>query len=611
MGKTANISLTPSTRLGNGILTASAPFFSASMIGELFQLTHTQTTCDVSVAGPDQYSDSVRVAGKNEGTSRNVSYDINGTWASAVSVQISYDEEITWQTQTTYLTDPNPITFSPGTDNTIVFVRIGFQSYDYVSGTALIIMSSQSGGGSGVVRITGYTDSTHATYEVVSRLHFTGITENWQEGKYSDLRGWPSSVVLHEGRLWWGGADQLAGSGSDDYTNFNVDDEGDGAPIIRSIATGPVNKVQWMLGLSRLIVGTSGAESVPRSSSFDEPMTPTNFSIKDASTYGSADIQAVKLDRSGIFTQRSLKRAYVLGWSVDNQDYSSSELTRYNPTILNAGVVVMAVQRQPDNRIWFVLADGTAACLIYEPSEDVIAWVEFETDGIIEDIMVLPNLESDDVFMVVKRTINNVTKRYRERLSYDTNAVGGTDNYMSDSYVIKDIVASATITGLSHLEGKQVVVWASGAPILDANYDPTRFTVAAGQITLSAAMTGRAIVGLYYEGQWKSTKLAYAAQAGTAMSQKKIIQEVSPILYKTHNRALKFGSTFTNTMDFLPRKIKGVDVGENAMLSDHDYDGFALPGTWDNDARLCITMRAPMPATILGLGILMEAHERG
>ena len=270
----------------------------------------------------------------------------------------------------------------------------------------------------------------------------------------------------------------------------------------------------------------------------------------------------------------------------------------------------MAVQRQPDNRIWFVLSDGTAACLIYEPSEDVIAWVTFQTDGLIEDVIVLPNTSSDDVYMVVNRTIGGVTKRYREKLAYDSQAQGGTDNYMADSYVVKDIVATATVTGLAHLEGKSVVVWAAGSPVLDASYNPKTYVVAGGQIVLDAALTGRVIVGLYYEGQWKSTKLAYAAQTGTAMSQKKIIQEIAPIFYTTHNRAVKFGSNFTGNMDFLPRVIKGLDAGINAMLSDYDYDGFALPGTWDNDARLCLTMRAPMPATVIGIGILMEAHER-
>ena len=609
-GKTANVTLTPSARLGNGTLTASAPFFTPGHVGALFKITHTQSTADVSLSGNDQYTDPVRVSGLNEGFIRYVAWTISGTWSGTISAQVSYDEGETWSNHYTYTSNTSRDNIY-GSDNTVVLVRLGFQAGDYTSGVASIALSTRGGGGTGVVRITGYTSSTEVTYEVVERLHFTGATENWEEGKFSELRGWPDSVALFESRLWWGSRDQVAGSYVDDFTNYDVDEEGDSAPIIRSIATGPVNKVQWMLGLARLIIGTSGAESVARSSSFDEPMSPTNFSIKDASTYGSADLQAVKIDREGYFVQRSRKRAYVLSYSVEANDYVSQEISRFNPTILNAGVAICAVQRIPDTRIWNVMDDGSVVCLTYEKTEDVIAWTTFETDGLVEDVMVLPNTDGDDVYFIINRTIDGVTKRYRERLTYDTDAVGGVNNYMADSFKHQTVTASATVTGLDHLEGKDVVVWAAGEPLLDANQDPATFTVTSGAITLPEAVTGTVIVGLPYEGRWKSTKLAYAAQTGTAMSQRKTIGMVAPILYATHNKAALFGTSFTDYMDPISQSLEMQDLGA-AMLDtdrDYDYDAFALPGEWSPDARLCIKFRAPLPATVLGIGLSIEAHE--
>lgn len=607
-GKTANVSLTPSARLGNGTLTASAPFFDAEHVGALFQLTHTQSVANVSLAGQDVYSDSVRISGVTEGTARNVTYTVTGTWSGRVTVQVSYDEEETWQN---YASDTTNFTGTKniGADNTVVFVRLGFQAGDYTSGTATIALSTPGGGGTGIVRITGYTSSTSVSYEVVERLHYTGATEDWQESKFSDYQGWPDSVVLFEGRLWWGSDDQVAGSYSDDFTNFDVDEEGDSAPIIRSIATGPVNKVQWMLGLARLIIGTSGAESVARSSSFDEPMSPTNFSIKDASTYGSADLQAVKIDREGYFIQRSGKRAYILSYSVEANDYVSQELSRYNPTILDAGVVRVAIQRNPDTRIWNVMEDGSIVLVVYEKSEDVVAFLQITTDGDFEDVVVLPNADSDDVYAIVKRTINGSTKRYRERLAYDTQTLGNAETYLADSFIVKTLTASASVTGLSHLEGKTVVVWnlTAGTPYMNGD-DPRTFTVSGGSITLPAAITGDVVVGIPYTGRWKSTKLAYAAQTGTAMSQKKQSLQVAPILYSTHNRAVKFGPSF-DKLQVLPRVIKGKDVGASAMLADYDYDAFAIKGDWNNDSRMCMEFRSPLPGTCLGIGILMESHE--
>ncbi len=609
-GKTANVSLTPSARLGNGTLTASAPFFSPSHVGALFKLTHTQSVVNVSLAGNDVYTDTMRVSGINQGTTRNVTFAISGTWSGSYSEQVSYDDGESWTNYASAATNGGT-TRNYGADNVSILVRYGIQAGDYTSGTMVVTASTPGGGGTGIVRITGYTSSTSVTYEVVERLHYTGATEDWEEGKFSDYRGWPDSVALFEGRLWWGSNDQVAGSYSDDFTNFDVDEEGDAAPIIRSIATGPVNKVQWMLGLARLIIGTSGAESVARSSSFDEPMSPTNFSIKDASTYGSADIQAVKIDREGYFVQRSKKRAYVLAYSVEANDYVSQEISRYNPTVLNAGVKRVAVQRIPDTRIWNVMDDGSVVCLTYEKSEDVIAWSTFETDGEVEDIVVLPNTEGDDVYFIVNRTIDGSTKRYRERLTYDTDALGGVNNYVSDCFKEQTVTASATVTGLSHLEDKDVVVWAAGEPLLDDDLNPATFTVASGQITLPEAVTGNVIVGLPYEGRWKSTKLAYAAQTGTAMSQRKNITQVAPILYSTHNKAVLFGQNFTDNMDPVNQVFEMEDLGA-AMLDtdrDYDYDAFTLPGEWSPDARVCMKFRSPLPATVLGLGLSIESHE--
>jgi hypothetical protein len=610
-GKTANVTLTPSARLGNGTLTASAPFFTPEHVGALFRLTHTQSTVDVSLAGNDQYTDTLRISGVDQGNTRTCTISVSGTWSGTWSEQVSYDDGETWTNYVSYAVNSGAYNRSYGSDNVTVLARIGFQAGDYTSGVANISLSQLGGGGTGVVRITGYTSATSVTYEVVERLHHTGATENWEEGKFSELRGWPDSVALFESRLWWGSRDQVAGSYVDDFTNFDVEEEGDSAPIIRSIATGPVNKVQWMLGLARLIIGTSGAESVARSSSFDEPMSPTNFSIKDASTYGSADLQAVKIDREGYFIQRSRKRAYVLSYSVEANDYVSQEISRFNPTVLNAGVTACAVQRIPDTRIWNVMDDGSVVCLTYEKSEDVIAWTTFETDGLVEDVMVLPNTDGDDVYFIVNRTIDGVTKRYRERLTYDTDAMGGVNNYMADSFKAQTITASATVSGLDHLEDKDVVVWAAGEPLLDENNDPATFTVSGGSITLPEAVTGTVIVGLPYEGRWKSTKLAYAAQTGTAMSQRKTIGMVAPILYATHNKAALFGSSFTGNMDPINQVFEMEDLGADMldMDRDYDYDAFALPGEWSPDARLCMKFRAPLPATVLGVGLSIEAHE--
>jgi len=612
--KTANVTLDPSVTIGNGTMTASAAFFTPEMVGAIFELTHEETNVNVSLAGNDVYTDWIRVAGATTNAngdttqSRNVTVSRTGSWSGTLSLLTAADEEGPWVREDS-VTSNNSDTRKPGVNGSITYFRLGFLPGDYSSGTAVISMSYNGGGGTGIVRVTGYTSATQVSIEVLERLHSSAACNAWREGLWSDHRGWPSAVEIFESRLWFGSADKLAGSATDDFVTFYEADPVDDSPIVRSVAAGPVNRVQWLLGLARLIVGTSGAEGSARSSSFDEPMTPTNFSIKDASSIGSSDVQAAKVDRSGVFVNRAGKRAHVLSYSVEAQDYAASELTRYNPSILSSGVKVMAVQRQPDTRIWFVLNDGTAAVLTYEPAEDVLAWSTIETDGDIEDVCVLPNTEGDDVYLIVARTINGVPKRYREHLAYEQNAEGGALNRMADSFEVVTILDSATVTGLSHLEAEAVVVWQGEEPLLTEAGEPETFTVSGGQITLPAAYTGTVVVGLPYEGLFKSTKLAYASQTGTAVTQRKQIGRVAPLLYQTHNRAVLFGDNF-DRMDPLPRVYRGVDQGLNALLEDYDSDGFTLPGSWSTDSRLCMKFRAPLPATVLGVILEIDSHER-
>ncbi len=82
---------------------------------------------------------------------------------------------------------------------------------------------------------------------------------------------------------------------------------------------------------------------------------------------------------------------------------------------------------------------------------------------------------------------------------------------MADSYVTYTGAPTTSITGLSHLEGEEVVVWANGVDLgTDANYEQT-YTVASGAVTLPAEDTN-VTVGLPYYARFKSAKLALQTQ---------------------------------------------------------------------------------------------------
>lgn len=598
---TSTTTLTPSAQTGDITLTASANLFKSTNVGSLYRIASVGQKVTRSVTAEGQFSNSIRVVGVDN--SRVFTIDISGTWSATVTLQRSIGEEGNWTDVTTYTTNQSAVSFDDSLDNQIVYYRIGVDTGDYTSGTAVCSLTYSGGSITGVVRATGFTSATQMSAAVLRDLGQTTASAEWAESVWSDRRGWPSSVDLHEGRLWWAGKDKIIGSVSDAFESFDDETEGDAGPINRSIGQGPVDDIRWLAGRQRLLIGGEAAEHSARSSSFDEPLTPTNFSVKEASNQGSANVPAVKVDSRVVYVQKSSFKAYELAFNPDIYDYSSSDLAKIVPDIGNPGFIRIVVQRQPDTRIHFIRSDGTVAVLLFNPTEELLCWVEVEIggSGIVEDAVVLPGSEEDKVYYVVKRTVNSQTKRYLECWAMESECVGGSLNKQADSFKIISQASSATVTGLDHLEGKSVVVWSSGKCLDDASGNIAAFTVSSGSITCtdggsSHAVTS-AIVGLPYTAQYKSTKLAYAAQLGTALTMNKRVVDVGFVLVNTHHKGLEFGPDFT-TMDNLPQTIEAAPVTADTIHETLDLSKVSFPGGINNDIRLCLRASAPRPVTV-------------
>jgi hypothetical protein len=156
-------------------------------------------------------------------------------------------------------------------------------------------------------------------------------------------------------------------------------------------------------------------------------------------------------------------------------------------------------------------------------------------------------------------------------------------------------VLVSSVSGLDHLEGETVKVFADGAIQTDK-------TVSSGSITLDEAASV-VHAGLEYEKRFKSLKLAFAKESGTAVGSPKNIADIYLILLDTAE-----GSISSATQD--------ID-GENAFTEldlrpATQVDGDPVPfftgevqlgieAGYDVDLRLILKSTAPAPATVLGV----------
>lgn len=604
---TSEITITANALFGNITLTSNQNLFKASRVGAIFKLISVGQSVAQAISAQNVFSDYIVVEGI--GTTRAFTVIISGTWvASEITLQRSFDEGSSWNDVLSFYANNAGYPYNDGLDNQVVRYRIGIKTGNYTSGTADVSLSYSLGSITGYVRITAYSSATSVSAEVLKDLGSTNATTQWSEGVWSDAKGWPSAVALAEGRLFFAGKGKIWGSVSDAYKSFNDEVEGDSGTISRDLGAGAISNVNWLISLYRLFAGCDTAVKAIKTTSFEEPMTPSNFRVVEPSTQACYNIPPAKLDKKAIFAQGAGTRAFELTYDQSTIDYAADELTKACPEIGQPSIVRIAVQRQPDTIIHCIRSDGKVALLIYDVLENLKGWFLHETDGEVEDVIVFPGDLEDYVKYSVKRTINGQTVRYFEKIAFQADCQGATLNKQADSFIEYSGVATDTITGLSHLEGEEVIVWADGKDLSpDENGVQKTYTVSSGSITLDEEVSA-AIVGLPYSAEYKSSKLAYAA--GSPLGQKKKINAIGVIINNTHSHGLSYSGDGI-TYDDLPIRssVTGAPIPYNEILTE-DTPMVSFGQAWNTDSRLYLKAQAPRPCTLLACEIAITTNEK-
>lgn len=629
---TESTTLTPSATFGDVTLTASEPLFDsdhATFPGALFYVdSNGQTVQNAAMNSLNDVTDVIRVAGVGQ-TGREFAISITGTFVATITLQFSTSESGPW-TDVTSFTVPTSTTYFDEQDNAIIFYRLEVTAY--TSGTAVGTLTYSSGTIRGVCRITAVASDISATVRVLKRFGNTDASKDWAEGEWSTLRGHPSTVKIHEGRLWWAGQDKFWGSISDAYEEFDPAFVGDAGAISRTIGIGPIKKVNWLMSLKRLFMGTTDMSAALDSATIegnhplgvqsnreDNPITPFNVNVK-------------RVAARGIYVDRTEQRLYELAFDASALEYEPIDLTLFAPDFNEVGITQIAIQHKPDIRVHCVRSDGTVGMLVYDRAENVIAWVDIDANPngelngtgtgfqhCVEDVAVLPGTVEDQVYYTVKRSNGAVSgpnqgeERHLEKWALESEAVGGNVNKMADSFTHYSGAPISTLTGLNHLAGLTCTVWADGA---------NQGTVAVGTTgTFDADLSGFAdapfseiVIGLQYRARFKGTKLASqtgSAERGTSgigLHDRKKVNRIGLVLRNSHYQGLQYGPTFDLLSD-MPSVEEGLVTPADTIWTDYDQDNFAFGGDWSPDSRVCLECIAPLPCTVLSTVIHMETLE--
>ena len=409
----------------------------------------------------------------------------------------------------------------------------------------------------------------------------------------------PSVVSFFEQRLVFGNTNNnpqtLWFSKNGDYDNFTVGTADDDA-LIYTIASNQVNAIRYLSATRVLTVGTSGGEYVLTSTN-DSPVTPTTTLIRKYSNYGTATIEPVQVADVTLFVQRGSRkiREFKFVGDVNTGGYQAPDMTILAEHVTKGGITQMAYQQEPDSVVWCIRDDGTLLGMTYRREEEVVAWHKHVIGGafssgqaIVESIATLPtDSGEDELFMIVKRTIDSVTKRYVEKLKpFDFGSVATAAHFV-DSGLSYSGSATTTLTGLYHLRGETLNVLANGSSHPDK-------TVSDGGITLNFSAT-TAAVGFNFTSSMQTLRIEAGSVDGTSQGKPKRIHGITLRLFETVG--IEVGNNSTD-VDRIPFRDSSMDMDTAVPLFTGDKD-IEFRGGFDEDDRIYIQQSQALPMTIL------------
>ena len=274
--------------------------------------------------------------------------------------------------------------------------------------------------------IASRASTTVITVDITETLGGTSAEAKWKLGAWSDTTGYPATTAFYEQRLFWAGStDQpqtLWGSKSGDYENHTPGTL-DNDPVIYTLATDQVNVIRWLSPGKIMAIGTVGGEFTISGSTTADPLTPTNVRVVREGTRGSDNHTPLRIDNVVLFIQRQQRKIREFAYLFEQDSFNSPDLTILSNQVAKGGITEIAYQQEPSTIVWGVKADGQLVGMTYLREQQVVAWHRHKiagsfsttaTHGVVESLAVIPGTGEDETWMIVKRTINSVTRRYVE-----------------------------------------------------------------------------------------------------------------------------------------------------------------------------------------------------
>lgn len=417
-------------------------------------------------------------------------------------------------------------------------------------------------------------------------------------GLNDEVNDYPSTVMYHEQRRWFAGTNAkpqvvwATRTGTENNLTSSIPSrDADGMEL--RVAAMQNNQIRHLVALTDLLALTAGGE-FRIGADGDSAITPSTVSIKPQGYSGASNVQPIVTAGSLLYVQAQGSRIRELGYNWESNSYRTLDVSIMAPHRFNGYTITqIAYSRAPDQIMWAVRDDGTLLGLTYVPDQQVFGWHAHDTDGTVESVCVVAEDNEDALYVVVKRTVNSRTVRYVERLRTRI-FTELEDAFFVDSGLTYSGSPVTTISGLWHLEGKQVDVLTDGAV-------HPRKTVTNGAITLDYSAS-KVHVGLPITSDMRTLPLAVEGAQAAGQGTTKNINRVH--LRVAQSSVVKAGPNFTRLREY-PARVVADPYGTPPALRDGELS-LSIDPSWNPDGALCVRQDLPLPLTVLSMALELQ-----
>lgn len=403
---------------------------------------------------------------------------------------------------------------------------------------------------------------------------------------------YPAAVSYYEQRRVFGGTANapqkiwMTRSGTESDMSYSLPTKDDDRIAFR-IAALQANTIRHLVPLSDMVALTSSTEFRIYSVNTDA-LTPTSISPKPQSYIGASNVQPCLIGSNLLYGAARGGHMQEMSYSRDANGYISGDLSLRSIHLFDDYELVdMAYAKAPIPIVWAVSSSGKLLGLTYVPEQQVGAWHQHDTDGVFESCAVVAEGREDVLYVVVRRSIGGVDRRYVERLE-SRRFTDLARAFFVDSGATYDGPLTTTINALDWLEGKTVNILADGA------VHPSR-QVTNGQITLdnpaSVVHVGLPIVA-------DAETLPLAAQIDTGYGQGRVKNVNKVWMRVVSSSGISAGPSVDSLVQFKQRTTEPYGTPPALRTSEIEID---VKPDWGSDAAIVVRQSDPLPITITSM----------